>query len=248
MLQHPPSNGGDSDASPTRNPDPAIAFFILGCFVLTGGLVVGRADNSFVAILAFIVLTQLGLVQIHKFSRGERIAIIGFLFIAVIVIGPYFTNLVRQNMRDLQAHRAEGIVFHTNLSAINSACRIWSKGHGDAYPPDLGTLADGQIVSYDLLVGRPGTGNKLPDDFDSWTLHEKADWINRNTAYAYVPGLTDTGDGNKIVAFEKLSTPNKQNIVVLRNDHRCYYLLLDDARRIIFEQTGRTLEDWSKDP
>lgn len=116
-----------------------------------------------------------------------------------------------------------------------------------AFPPDLGTVVAANIIDAGHFISP--FDRKVLDDLDKWPEKEHMiDWVNRNTSFAYVTGLTHSKNGDEVVAFEKRRTPKKQFISILFNDGYAQPWPTDEARQIILEQTGRTLEEWSKDP
>ncbi|MCE9589885.1 MAG: hypothetical protein K8S99_05115 [Planctomycetes bacterium] len=136
----------------------------------------------------------------------------------------------------------------TQMRGLHQGCVIWAQGNKENFPPDLGTLHEGNFVAPSYFISPLDTANKLPADFATRPVKEQSAWLSAHSSYAYVTGLKDTNDTNQIVIFEKLHTPGLKMIGVVFNDNHTQQLPIETARQMILKQTGKTLEQWSGGP
>lgn len=214
----------------------AIASLVLGFL----GLLTGRSITGGLFVILGVILGIAALIQVAKPSRLARATlytIIGMLFLMLFLGGLLLSTERAKPSQDDKMTRSQ-------LRIIRQTCVIWAKNNG-AFPPDLGTVVAAGMLSAASFISPFDAKNQeglIRPDYEHIT-----DWVNRNTSFAYVTGLTNSENGDEVVAFEKLRTPRKRFISIVFNDGHAQSWPTDEARQIIFEQTGRTLEEWSKD-
>lgn len=136
----------------------------------------------------------------------------------------------------------------TQMRGIHQGVMIKAQSSHGNYVPDIGTLIPGSFFAPSYVISPLDTTKKIPPGFDQFTDAQKIAWVNTNCSYAYVPGLKDDNDSEKIVLFEKIYSPPLTTIGICYNDNHVVRLPIDEARKAILAQTGKTLEEWSGPP
>lgn len=210
-----------------------IASLVLGFL----GLLTGYSSTGGLIVILGVILGTAALIQVAKPSRLARATL--YTIIGMLFLGGLMLSTVRvKPSQDDKTTRSQ-------LRIIRQTCVIWAKNNG-AFPPDLGTVVAAGMLSAASFISPFDAKNQeglIRPDYEHIT-----DWVNRNTSFAYVTGLTNSENGDEVVAFEKLRTPRKRFISIVFNDGHAQSWPIEEARQIILERTGRTLEDWSKDP
>lgn len=229
----------------------AIASLILGILgFLTGCIVIGGLFGVIGLILGIIALTQIGKPACP--AKGKGLAITGMvlscLSLAMAMVAPLMIGILLPALGSAR-HTARLMQTGTQLRGIHQACQIWASQNNDSFPPDLGTLAAAGLLTPEQFISPFESGDiVIPSDFSQWSDKDKIDWVNDNTSFAYIPGLTDNMDSTVVAAFEKLRYPPKKMICLVFNDNHVETMEVAEADQRIRNQTGRTLEDWSQDP
>jgi len=133
----------------------------------------------------------------------------------------------------------------THARGIHMGCVLYAQGANDNHPPDIATLLHGNYFSPEYMIS-PLDSKKIPEDFHEWTKEKKGEWANANTSYVLLPGKKVTQDSREIVIFERLHTPGMRTVAVCYADNHVNAEPVETASKLIKEQTGKTLEEWSK--
>ena len=136
----------------------------------------------------------------------------------------------------------------TQLRGIHQAMIMWSQGQpprdGERHrplPSEPGILLIEDFFQPDYLL-HPLSPTTVPEDFRAWPAERRRAWANENASYIIVPGLVDDMDTRKAAAFEKPGVTDGQRMGVVFNDNHVQVMSIDDARTLIQQQTGMTLE------
>lgn len=135
------------------------------------------------------------------------------------------------------------------LRAIHNGCILHSGLNDGEYPPSIGAMLKDSYFFADMTIS-PFDGGGVEDGVTRITIgaaddDEQAAWVNENTSYVYIPGLTRDADAKTIVLFEK-PKPGMKQIVVCFNDNHVELLDLAEANKRIKAQTGFSVEQWSE--
>ncbi|MCX5658397.1 MAG: hypothetical protein NTW19_01590 [Planctomycetota bacterium] len=129
---------------------------------------------------------------------------------------------------------------------LHKACVAWSSKADANYPPDLGALVEAKLVPPQAVVS-PFDKTPVPSPLRDEPLLKQAEWANQNSSYAYVPGQKNGADGKLVTVFEKINRAKRQTgIPLCYNDGKVEWRSLSEARTLIKQQTGKSLEEWSK--
>ncbi len=132
----------------------------------------------------------------------------------------------------------------TQVRGIIQGCILYALDNNDHYPDNIYKLIEGNYVTLEYLIS-PSSKTKIPKEFDSWSADKKRTWINDNCSYVLIPNLVADTDSERIAAFTKLQHGGGGGIAIGYNDNHVEWTKLDEARKLIKAQTGRSLEAWS---
>ena len=134
----------------------------------------------------------------------------------------------------------------TQMRGLYQGCCFYAakKQNKHKFPPDLATLVEWEFVSPDYLLS-PLAEQSPPQDLDDWPDDKQRRWLNANTSYVLLPGLTDDVDDKRIALIEKLQFSQDRQVLICYQDNHTEALPYDEAQQQIIEQTGKTLEEWS---
>ena len=139
-------------------------------------------------------------------------------------------------------HTARGMQSSTQARGIHQAQVMYSMGNRERFANDIWVLLEGDYFTPDYAIS-PNAGLAVPHDFRTWPQDEQATWIRENASYVLIPDLVDDLDTNKVALFERPEHSNGDTIAVAFNDNHVQTLPVHEARRLIQEQTGQTLEE-----
>ncbi|MEX0774624.1 MAG: hypothetical protein WD042_02795 [Phycisphaeraceae bacterium] len=132
----------------------------------------------------------------------------------------------------------------TQVRGIIQGCILYAQGNAERYPDNVYKLLQGNYMTPEYLLS-PLSGKKLPAEYGTWPEDKQRTWINDNMSYVLIPNLTADTDSRRIAAFTKIQDSGGKGISIGYNDNHAEWTPLDKARKLIKEQTGRTLEEWS---
>ena len=135
----------------------------------------------------------------------------------------------------------------TNASAICKDAILWADTNDGHMPDHLLTLVRDIDTPLELLIS-PTSKTTVPADFQRWPMKEQRTWIDEHASYVLIPGLMNNANAREVVVFEKLHSRGQKGIAVAYGDAHVSHLELSEARALIQEQTGRSLEQWSRQP
>ena len=127
------------------------------------------------------------------------------------------------------------------LRGVHQACVLFAQTNDGKFPSDVGQLVVQKYVISQFTIRRDGE-TQMPFEFGIWSKDKQRAWINQNSTYVLVPGLSGTIDGQQVALFERPAATDGQRMAVCFNDNHVEWLPIDEARRIIEQQTGKTLE------
>ncbi|MFA9480012.1 hypothetical protein ACERK3_17165 [Phycisphaerales bacterium AB-hyl4] len=137
----------------------------------------------------------------------------------------------------------------TQLRGLHQASVMWAQGQqpreGEQRRPmasDPGKLLLGNYFTAEWVL-HPLADMRVPSDFNAWPDERRRQWVNEHASYVLIPGLVEDLDGNRVAGFEKPEVTDARHIAVVFNDNHVRDVPLDEARALIEEQTGMTLEE-----
>ncbi len=125
---------------------------------------------------------------------------------------------------------------------IYRGCLEYADTRNGKYPDDLATLyhrQGGEPASFFSLM----TDKQLPADFNAWPRDQRAQWLNANSSYVLLPNGDDIQPG-QIIIFQKLES-NHPKIAIMFKGRWPTWVKINEARELISEQTGISLDQWS---
>ena len=138
------------------------------------------------------------------------------------------------------ARRMQGA---TQVRGIHQGCVIYAQGADGRFPDDIGTLYINDLFPAEYVLS-PMSERSPPADIDNWPDEQKRQWVNENTSFVLVPGLTDDVDEMRVAVFTKLQDCGGEKISIGYNDNHVVMVPIAEARLIIKENTGISLEAW----
>ncbi|MFA9477411.1 hypothetical protein ACERK3_03785 [Phycisphaerales bacterium AB-hyl4] len=137
----------------------------------------------------------------------------------------------------------------THLRGLHQASVVWAQGQqpreGEQRRPmasEPGILLLGNYFTAEYVL-HPLADVRVPADFNQWSDERRRQWVNEYASYVLIPGLVEDLDGTRVAGFEKPEVTDGRHIAVVFNDNRVRDVPIDEARALIEEQTGMTLEE-----
>ena len=134
---------------------------------------------------------------------------------------------------------AEQMESMTQARGILQSCMVYARSNDNEFPSSLSALVHGNYLGPEYLMS-PGAPQKLPDDFDDWGKRRQSEWIGDHASYVLIPGLKGKPDPEKVVVFAKPSHSPGEKIAVGFQDGHAEQLPIEEAKRRIEKQTGRS--------
>ena len=133
----------------------------------------------------------------------------------------------------------------THLRQIMMGLHMYAMDHDDSAPDDIAILyAD--IFEDPLIFISPAADISAPQEFHAQSAQERAQWIREHSSYVLIP-LGELAQiprpSQHIAAFERPEHAAGDDIVVGFADGHVQRLSIHEARQLIEEQTGQTLEE-----
>ena len=139
---------------------------------------------------------------------------------------------------------ARQMTSNTHVRGIHQGCIFYAQAHNGRFPSDIGILVLNDYIPVDYALS-PWSKERAPRGFASWPDQKKRQWVNENTSYVLVPGLTADNDSEKIVLFAKIQDSGGKGISIVWNDNHVTFVRLPEAERLILAKTGKSLRQWS---
>ncbi|MEX0885980.1 MAG: hypothetical protein WD009_06030 [Phycisphaeraceae bacterium] len=160
----------------------------------------------------------------------------GAMFVVPLGVGIMLPALgaARETARRMQSN--------TQARGIHQAMVMYAHGADDQMPNDIWLLLEGDYFTPEYVVS-PTAGITIPHEYGAWPEQQQARWIRENASYVLIPGLVDDLNTNTVALFERPEHSDGRTIAVAYNDNHVSRVPIDEARRVIEQQTGMTLEE-----
>ncbi|MCC7145227.1 MAG: hypothetical protein IT443_02140 [Phycisphaeraceae bacterium] len=143
---------------------------------------------------------------------------------------------------------AQAMESSTKVRQLGMALLTYASNHQGRFPPDLAAVViDTRMLPFgSLFVTRDRGRVRVPPDFGSWERPRQAAWLAANSSYLYlggmIKGIPPGSESRTIVAIEKPHMVNNGTVAAAFADGHAQRLPLQQARQLIQQQTGMTLE------
>ncbi|MEX1016731.1 MAG: hypothetical protein WDZ31_08290 [Phycisphaeraceae bacterium] len=136
----------------------------------------------------------------------------------------------------------------SNVRQLSVAVHAYAIDHGDQLPDELADLYGTYLPEASLFFA-PGVPVAAPVEMPGSPEDQQVDWIRRNSSYIFLGGeLPDRLEAlprpsETVMLVERPEHAADQRIAVGFADGHAQSMPLHEARRLVLEQTGKTLEE-----
>ena len=161
-----------------------------------------------------------------------------------IMVAPLGVGIMLPAMASAR-HTARGMQSSTHLRQVMMTLHIYAADNEDNTPDDIAVLyAD--ILEDPTLFISPSADITVPNDFHTWFRLRQSQWIREHASYVLIPigNIADIRNpSTHIAAFERPEHAAGEAIVIAFADGHVQRIPVHEARALIEEQTGQTLEE-----
>jgi hypothetical protein len=100
------------------------------------------------------------------------------------------------------------------------------------------------VVTAENLV-HPKSDVQIPADLRDMDEDKRIAWFAKNSGYVFIHGRKESLKSDEIFLFEKLQYSDGEGLTICWNDGHISKTPLEEAKKLIKEQSGKTLEEWS---
>ena len=133
---------------------------------------------------------------------------------------------------------------NTHARGIHQSMVIYAQGNNGVLPDDIWVLVEGQFFTPDYAIS-PHAPQHIQQQlarFHDMPEDQQKQWIRQNASYVLIPSLTDDFSSTTVAVFERPDHSQGDRIAVAFNDNHTRMMDVHEARQIIEQQTGQTLE------